>query len=79
MREEALVDVLNAILKLKADEHSITPLNLASRKQLEDVLQGELDVPLMQGWRYKHGGREVEAFLQGEHSLQVRQAELSLV
>jgi hypothetical protein len=33
----------------------------------------------MQGWRYKHGGREVEAFLQGEHSLQVRQAELSLV
>lgn len=78
MREEALVDVLNAILKLKADEHSITPLNLASRKELEDILQGELDVPLLQGWRYKHGGREVEAFLQGEHSLQAAKGELKL-
>ena len=59
-REEALVDALSAILKLKADEHKITPLNLASRKDLEDLLQGQTDIPLMQGWRYTHAGQVID-------------------
>jgi len=76
IREEALVDAMSAILKLKADEHKITPLNLASRKQLEDLLQGQPDIPLMQGWRYTHAGQVIEEFLNGQRFLQADSAEL---
>lgn len=78
MREEAMIDSLMAILKLKADEHRITPLNLASRKELESLLQGSTDIPLMQGWRYTHAGKEVEQFLDGKSSLKIASGELQI-
>lgn len=78
MTEEALVDALMALLKLKAHEHRITPLNLASRKDLESLLQGKTDIPLMQGWRYTHAGQVIEQFLDGKSSLQRVSGELQL-
>lgn len=76
MREEALVDALTSILKLKADEHKITPLNLANKKDLEGLLQGETDIPLMQGWRYSHAGQTIEQYLKGKGCLEARSGEL---
>lgn len=75
LREEALVDAMTAILKLKADEHRITALNLASRKDLENMLQGETDIPLLQGWRYSHAGKALERFLQGQTQLEAHAGE----
>ncbi len=77
LREEALIDAMTALLKLKADEHRITPLNLASRKDLENLLQGEEDVPLMQGWRYAHAGQDIEAYLNGRGILKAGNHELT--
>ncbi len=68
-QEDATIDAILAILKLKAHEHRITPLNLASRKELESLLQGNNDIPLMQGWRYTHAGQVIEQFLNGKLSL----------
>jgi len=79
MREEALIDTLMSLLKLKADEHSITPLNLSSRKDLEELLQGNADIPLMQGWRYSHAGQVIEQFLDGKSALQVNAGKLQLL
>ncbi len=76
MAEEALVDVMTAILKLKAAEHRITPLNLASRKDLENLLQGETEIPLLQGWRYAHAGQAIEDFLQHRYFLDANAGEL---
>lgn len=78
MREEAIIDSLISLLKLKADEHHITPLNLASRKDLEALLQGNTDIPLMQGWRYTHAGQVIEQFLSGKSFLQIISGELQL-
>jgi ribonuclease D len=78
MREEAQIDALMALLKLKADEHHITPLNLSSRKDLESLLQGKTDIPLMQGWRYSHAGQVIEQFLDGKSFLQINAGELQL-
>jgi len=69
MQEEALIDALLAIIKLKAHEHHITPLNLTSRKDLEVLLQGNTDIALMQGWRYSHAGQAIEQFLNGTSTL----------
>lgn len=76
VREEALVDAMSSILKLKADEHKITPSNLACRKDLEDLLQGQSEIPLMQGWRYTHAGQVIEEFLNGQRYLKAESAEL---
>ncbi|RDH81448.1 MAG: ribonuclease D [endosymbiont of Galathealinum brachiosum] len=78
MREEAIIDSLISLLKLKADEHHITPLNLASRKELESLLQGNTDIPLMQGWRYTHAGQVIEEFLNGRSFLKIISGELKL-
>ena len=75
-REDALVDALSAVLKLKADEHNITPLNLASRKDLEGLRQGQSYFPLMHGWRYLHAGQVIEEFLSGKCFLQAISGEL---
>ncbi|VAW66392.1 Ribonuclease D [hydrothermal vent metagenome] len=75
-KEDALVDALSAILKLQAAEHRITPLNFATRKDLEALLQGQTDAPLMQGWRYTHAGQAIEAFLSGKSTLQTDSSEL---
>ncbi len=77
MQEEALVDAILALLKLKAAEHHITPLNLASRKEIESLLQG-VDIPLMQGWRYSHAGQVIEQFLDGNSFLKIVGGELEL-
>lgn len=78
-KQEALADVLTALLKLSADEHRITPLNLASRKDIEALIQGQTDVALMQGWRYSHAGQQIEAFLKGQSLLQMSGADLALL
>jgi len=78
MREEALVDALIALLKLQASEHRITPLNLASRKDLELLIQGKTDIPLMKGWRYTHAGQIIEQFLDGNSFIQVCSGDLQL-
>jgi len=78
MREEALIDALMALLKLKAEEHHITPLNLSSRKDLEKLLQGSNDIPLMQGWRYSHAGQEIEQFLNGGSFMRIDDNELRI-
>ncbi len=77
-QEDATIDTLLAILKLKAHEHRITPLNLASRKELESLLQGNHDIPLMQGWRYTHAGQVIEQYLNGKLSLSLTPTEQRL-
>ncbi len=79
MREDALIDALMALLKLKANEHHITPLNLASRKDMEELLQGNMDIPLMQGWRYSHAGQIIEDFFEGKSMLQINAGELQVI
>lgn len=76
-REDAVIDALSAILKLQAAIHRITPLNFATRKDLEALLQGEADIPLMQGWRYTHAGQAIETFLNGKSTLQIQDSELT--
>jgi len=76
--EEAIVEALAAILKLKADEYQITPSTLASRKELEALVSGERELAILSGWRRQHGGQALLEFLEGKTLLTLRDGKLAL-
>jgi ribonuclease D len=76
--QDALVDALMAVLRLCALENSLNPAVLASRKQLESLVAGSRDTEVMQGWRRKLAGEQLQAMLDGELVLKVSDGKLVL-
>ncbi|HHJ80594.1 MAG TPA: ribonuclease D [Candidatus Tenderia electrophaga] len=76
--QDALVDVLSAIIKLNAQQYKITPTTLASRKELEQLVHGEHELAILSGWRRHHGGEQLLTFLQGKSQLRSQDNQLEL-
>jgi ribonuclease D len=76
--QDALVDVMSAVVRISGMEHALNPAVLASRKQLERLVSGDSDVDVMHGWRRKLVGERLQALLGGELSLSVRDGKLVL-
>ncbi|MDX1605436.1 MAG: ribonuclease D [Candidatus Competibacterales bacterium] len=68
--QEALIDVLTAIVRHCAEHHGVSPGSLCGRRDLERLLQGE-DIPLLHGWRRALAGDTVQAFRSGRLRLRV--------
>ncbi len=69
MQQEATADMVNAVIRIKAVEHSITPQLLATREHIHHLLSGERDVPLLQGWRLQLAGQAVLDIMEGKTRL----------
>jgi len=76
--QDALVDVMMAVVRISAENNSLNPAVLATRKHLEKLLAGETDSSLMQGWRKKLIGDQLQALLNGDLDLAVKNGELVL-
>jgi len=76
--QDALVDVMMAVVRISAMENSLNPTVLASRKQLEALLLGDTETGVMQGWRRKLVGERLQQLLNGELELAVRDGKLQL-
>jgi ribonuclease D len=68
-QHEAILDVLSAIVRIRAEENSLNPVILATRKDLEQLLFAEEDCLLLQGWRYNMAGKELQGLLKGQYTL----------
>lgn len=79
VQEQAKVDVLMAIVRLRAQENDLNPTILASRKELESFVQGQTGSALLTGWRENLIGHELCEFLAGKINLQVENQRLSMV
>lgn len=75
--QEALVDALLAIVRLAAQEHEVSPGSLASRRDLEQLVQGQ-DAAVLHGWRRVLAGQRISEFLAGQRMLAVSAGELVL-
>lgn len=71
--QEALADLLTAVVRLKAGEHELSPAQLAGRADLVSLARGERDVALLYGWRAKIAGRAVLDVLEGRLRLASRE------
>jgi len=69
--QEAVLDVLMAVVRLRAAQNTLNPAILASRKDLEQLMDQAEDAKLLQGWRKKMAGEELAAVLGGEVSLTI--------
>lgn len=68
-QHEAVIDVLSAVVRIRAEENSLNPVILATRKEIEQLLFGEENCPLLHGWRYNMAGQELQGLLSGKLSL----------
>ena len=69
--QDALLDAVLAIVKLQAATHQINNTALTSRQDLENLIAGDNDIPLLHGWRLGIAGQQVLDFLQGQTRLAV--------
>lgn len=77
--QNALVDVMMALVRMSGEQNNLNPAVLASRKQLEQLVHGETDINVMQGWRKKFVGEQLARFLDGDLNLSVVDGKLVAV
>lgn len=77
--QDALVDVMMALVRLGGARHALNPAMLASRKDLEKLALGAADADVLHGWRRKLVGEQLQALLAGELGVAVRDGELVAV
>jgi len=76
--QDALVDVMSAVVRISGIEHALNPAVLATRKQLEQLVSGDTDVDVLHGWRRKLVGERLQALLSGDLSMSVKDGRLVL-
>ncbi|HUT41316.1 MAG TPA: ribonuclease D [Gammaproteobacteria bacterium] len=76
--QEALVDVMMAVVRITADENQLNPSVLAGRRDLEALLLDDPASAVLHGWRHKLIGERLQRLLSGQQSLTVRDGRLVL-
>jgi ribonuclease D len=79
-QNEAILDILTALVRVRAEENSLNPNILASRKDLESLIfDDDNDCPLLHGWRYSMAGQELVGLLNGELLLGINTDKLAII
>ena len=79
-QEEAILDILTALVRIRAEENALNPSILATRKDLEELLFSLSDEsPLLHGWRYTMAGKELVGLLKGQFLLVIEADRLAIV
>lgn len=68
-QQEAVIDVLSAVVRIRAEENALNPVILATRKEIEQLVFGEENCTLLHGWRYNMAGQELQGLLDGKFNL----------
>ncbi|MGE5624597.1 MAG: ribonuclease D [Bacillota bacterium] len=68
-RQEALVDALVALVRLKAAAGEVSAASLATRAELERLVRGERDLSVLKDWRLAMAGQSLLDFLAGGSAL----------
>lgn len=75
-QQDALMDALMSLLRKYCDQQSIAPAAVASRKDIESMVRGETDIPLLQGWRNEIVGHYLAQFINGQLTITADQEQI---
>lgn len=77
---EGAVDLMAALVRIRAKEHDVAVPVLASRSELEAVAAGEREgLAVLQGWRRRLVGDELLALLRGEISFHLENCVIHVI
>jgi len=76
-QQNAIVDALMALFRKFCHEQSNSPAAVAARKEVERMVNGETDIPLLQGWRNEIVGHHLKAFIDGKLSITANSIQLT--
>jgi ribonuclease D len=76
--QEAKVDLLMAVVRTRASQCHVTPSVLASRKELECLVQGKPQCSVLRGWRAEMVGNELQAILDGDRHVVLDSGEIKV-
>ncbi|CAL1239160.1 ribonuclease D [Candidatus Methylocalor cossyra] len=76
--QEAVLDLMSAVVRHRAGQHTLNPAALATRKDLEQLLETPEQSRLRKGWRRALAGEELEAILRGECQVTVADGRLQV-
>lgn len=76
--QEALIDLLTGIVRLKCDEAGVSAAQLATRSDLERLVRGERELDVLRGWRMEMVGQTLLSVLAGELRVTIHQGRLKL-
>lgn len=77
-QQEAVLDILTAVVRLRAEQNELNPAILASRKELEKLLMDDKDSQLLKGWRFSMVGRELQELLSGHYTLKLNRETIEI-
>lgn len=70
--QSAQIDIITAIIKLKAEENQVSQNNIATRKDLEKLVTGNHEVKLIkQPWLYDVAGKAIVDFIEGRATITI--------
>jgi len=78
VEQDALVDFLMGFVRLRALANDVAPAVLATRKDLERLVQNESDVPVLTGWRFELVGSDLSQFLQGNKTIHIHRNKIDI-
>ncbi|WP_127475700.1 ribonuclease D [Sulfurivermis fontis] len=76
--QEALVDAMMALVRLRAMEQQVSVPTLAPRREVERLLGDDTDAALRHGWRAQLVGHDLQRLLRGELLLRVVDGRLQI-
>lgn len=74
--QDALVDAMAALVRLRAATQGVAPANLATRRELERLVLGERELEVLEGWKREAVGGALLELLEGRLTLTVRDGKL---
>jgi ribonuclease D len=78
-QQQAIVDALSVIVRLRAEIHELNPSTLASKKELQAFVQNQDKSVLLGGWRKQLVGDALSEFMRGNQTIQLLDNKLSIV
>lgn len=70
--QESVIELLSAVVHLRAAQQALNPAQLASRKELQRLVMGDRELDILKGWRLKLIGEELQSVLTGERHIQIQ-------
>jgi ribonuclease D len=79
-QQEAIIDILFSLVRIRAEENRLNPSILGTRNDLEALLNGNAeDCLLLRGWRFSMVGKELQQLLRGEVHLKIKDGNLQFI